>query len=111
MEVADGTRQQFAGHFRKVVGLMGAQFEIEFNSDGFREILMSGEVKAELEKLANEVCNKANANVSDPESDGFFVNMMQGNMGGGRWLAFVQAKDWKAFDAEKYDKALTRAMG
>ena len=89
---------------------MGARFEIEFNSDGFRQILMSDEVRAELERLANEVRDRANANVSDPDSDGFTVTMKEGSMGGGRWIAFVQAKDWPACRAERDDKALTRAM-
>ena len=91
---------------------MGAKFEIEFFTEGFRQVLTSAEVKGVLEELANGICDKANANVSDPESDGFAVETkISTKMKNERWLAFVYAQDHGAYKAESEDKALTRAMG
>lgn len=82
---------------------------IQFFSSGFKAILESDGVKDLVETEANKICEKANAN-NDRGGKGFAVQVKHMNYGGGRWGAFVYAKDTKASQAESEDKALTRAI-
>ena len=86
-----------------------AQIEIEFNSEGFKEILNSDGVKAAVENAANDIKNKADANISG-ESEGFSVNAWKGGYGGGRWVASVTTTDFASMQAEADNKALTKAV-
>lgn len=88
---------------------MATQVKIEFNSDGFKQILMSDGVKALVEGEAAKIQAKANANLN-ADSDGYVVNVLPGNYGGGRWVAHVQAADYAAAEAEAEDKTLTKAV-
>lgn len=84
---------------------------IQFNSDGFREILQSAGVKALVEETANDICSKANANLGGESSEGYDVSVISGGYGGGRWVGFVSSADAEAAAAESEYKALSRAVG
>lgn len=86
---------------------MGAR--IEFNSAGFRHILLSDGCRQVVQSTAEEICERANAN-NDRGGEGFTANTQVGGYGGGRWIGFVSAADKKASAAESEDKALTRAL-
>lgn len=86
-----------------------AEIKLEFNSDGFRQILMSDGMKAVVESAANNIKQKADGNIQG-ESDGYSVHAWQGNYGGGRWVASVTTTDYESMVAESESKALTRAV-
>lgn len=85
------------------------QTTIEFNSDGFRQILLSDGVKSLVEGEAEKIQAKANANLSG-DSEGYIVNTMYGNYGGGRWISNVQAADYQAALEEAEYKTLSGAV-
>lgn len=85
------------------------QTRIVFNSEGFRQILLSEGCKSLVEKTTQEICNRANANNSRG-GDGFKASTEVGGFGGGRWIGFVSATDKKASAAQSEDQALTRAI-
>lgn len=82
---------------------------IQFNSAGFKALLESEDIRQLVEDTANGICDKANAN-NERGGQGFAVQVKHMNYGGGRWGAFVYAKDTKATQAESEEKALTRAL-
>ena len=86
-----------------------AQIEIEFISEGFKEILNSDGVRAAVENAANDIKNKADANISG-ESEGFSAHAWKGGYGGGRWVASVTTTDLASMQAEAENKALTKAV-
>lgn len=86
-----------------------SEIKIEFISDGFRQILESAGVKAAVESAANDIKNKADANITE-ESAGFSVNTWKGSYGGGRWVASVTTTDRASIVAESENKALTKAV-
>ena len=88
---------------------MAKETRIVFNSEGFREILLSEGVKSIVEDTAEQIKEKANAN-NTRGGNGFTANVQVGGFGGGRWVGFVTASDSKASLAESEDQALTRAL-
>lgn len=89
--------------------------KLEFNSEGFREILMSEGVRNLVEEQAQAIASKANANLTDPQSDGFQAEVFQGSMmskygHGGRWVGYVRAVDARASADEAENKSLSRAV-
>lgn len=86
-----------------------AEVKIEFNSEGFKEILMSDGMKRCVEAAANDIKNRADSNI-DEESEGYSVNTWQGGYGGGRWVASVTTTDFASMAAESERKALTKAV-
>ena len=90
---------------------MATQMEIEFNSDGFRQILNSSEVRAAVESTANQVCNKANSYI-EGDSAGFKVKMVHSNYGykGGRVGATIHSTDHASLVAASENKALIKAV-
>lgn len=79
-----------------------ADIKIEFNSDGFRQILMSEGMKSCVLAEAQKIQEKANDN-----SNGHFTaKVWAGGYGGGRWVASAFSTE----KAESEDKALTRAV-
>lgn len=86
---------------------MGAR--IQFNSAGFRQILLSDGCREVIQSTAEDICAKANANNSRG-GEGFTANTQVGGYGGGRWIGFVSSTDKKSTAAESEDKALTRAL-
>lgn len=88
---------------------MGKQIRLEFNSDGFRQILKSDGVKGLVQKQSDTIKNRANANING-ESEGFSSETIYGGFGGGRWVGFVSTTDEASQRAESEDKALSRAV-
>ena len=86
---------------------MGAR--IVFNSDGFRQLLLSDGVRELVQNTAEEICDKANGN-NTRGGEGFVVRTQVGGYGGGRYVAFVSSTDKNSFIAESEDKALTGAL-
>lgn len=86
---------------------MGAR--IVFNSDGFRQLLLSDGVRELVQSTAEEICDKANGN-NTRGGEGFTVRSQVGGYGGGRYIAFVSSTDKNSFIAESEDKALTGAL-
>ena len=82
---------------------------IVFNSEGFKQILLSQGCHDVIQKTADEICEKANAN-NDRGGNGFRATTMVGGYGGGRYIGFVTATDEKASAAQSEDQALTRAI-
>lgn len=82
---------------------------IVFNSEGFREILLSEGCHELVQATADEIRDKANAN-NARGGEGFRATTQVGGYGGGRWIGFVSATDKKASAAESEDQALTRAI-
>ena len=88
---------------------MASQVNINFISDGFRQILTSDGVRSLVEETAKGIQSRANAK-APTDSDGFEVTTMVGGYGGGRWVSRVQAADYKAAEAEAEDKILTGSI-
>ena len=86
---------------------MGAR--IQFNSAGFRQLLLSDGCREVVQSTTEEICAKANANNSRG-GEGFTAHTQVGGYGGGRWIGFVSSTDKKSAAAESEDKALTRAL-
>lgn len=89
---------------------MATQMRIEFDSNGFREVLESGEVNALVAGQAAEIQARANANTGQFKTEGFGTKVLKGGYGGGRWIAHVFAIDYGARAAEAENKALTKAV-
>ena len=83
---------------------------VEFNSDGFRQLLLSGEVKDLISGHVDAIKARADASLNGAESQGFNAKVEQGNYGGGRWVGFVGTSDLATVVAESEDKALTKAV-
>ncbi len=89
--------------------------EIKFNSEGFRQILLGDGVKNLVTEATNNIAEKANANLTDPESEGYTASVFQGDMVskygyGGRWVGHVSANDRRASADEAENKSLSRAV-
>lgn len=82
---------------------------IVFNSEGFRDILLSEGCHNLVTSVTEEIADKANAN-NDRGGNGFNASTQVGGYGGGRWIGFVTATDNKAAAAQSEDQALTRAL-
>ena len=82
---------------------------IVFNSEGFREILLSEGCHDLVTNVTEEIADKANAN-NDRGGNGFNASTQVGGYVGGRWVGFVTATDNKAAAAQSEDQALTRAL-
>lgn len=86
---------------------MGAR--IQFNSAGFRQLLLSDGCREVVQSATEDICAKANAN-NGRGGEGFTAHTQVGGYGGGRWIGFVSSTDKKSAAAESEDKALTRAL-
>ncbi len=89
---------------------MATQVKIQFDSNGFRQVLESGGVYALVSEKTAEIQARANANTGGFETDGFGSKVLKGYWGGGRWIAHVFALDRGARAAESENKALTKAV-
>ena len=82
---------------------------LEFNSDGFRELLCSDGIQGAVESAASGIQARANANANLSEnSNGYYMRTIQGTTAG-RWLGFVGATDHETLVAESEYQALTKA--
>ncbi len=83
---------------------------LEFNSDGFRELLCSDSVQGIVESAAQGIQTRANANANlSEDSTGYYMRTVQGSVAG-RWLGFVGATDHETLVAESEYQALTKAV-
>lgn len=87
---------------------MSIEINIEFNSEGFHQILMSEGVKNAVTSAAEKIQSEANAGASG--SKGFSAKTWVGGYGGGRYVASVTAIDQKASTAESENQVLTKAV-
>lgn len=88
---------------------MATQIKLTFISDGFRQILLGSGVKDVVQSAADKIQAKANAGING-ESEGFSVDVWEGNYGGGRWIGSVSTTDLESQKAESEDKALSKAV-
>ncbi len=87
------------------------QIRLEFNSDGFKELLCSDGIQGAVESAASGIQARANANANLSEkSSGYYMRTVQGSRAG-RWLGFVGATDHETLVAESEYQALTKAVG
>lgn len=89
--------------------------KLEFNSEGFRQILLSSGVQGVVADATNQITARANANLTDGSSEGYEGDVlelprMSGYGSGGRWVGFVRALDYKAMADEAEYKSLSRAV-
>lgn len=89
--------------------------KIEFNSEGFRQILLSSGVQGVVEDATNQITARANANLTVSSSEGYEGDVlesprMSGYGNGGRWVGFVRALDYKTMADEAENKSLSRAV-
>lgn len=82
---------------------------IEFNSQGFREILLSEGCRDLVIEATDEIAIKANNN-NERGGEGFNASVQVGGYGGGRWIGFVGSTDKEGSIAQAEDLALTRAL-
>ena len=87
---------------------MSAEIQIEFFSEGFRQILMSEGTKNVVTSAAQKIQAEANSAVSN--SEGFSANTWVGNYGGGRYVASVTSIDRAAATAESERQVLSKAV-
>ena len=85
------------------------QMRLEFNSDGFREILCGDGVHSLVDSTTEKIKAKADAGING-DSEGFRASSMLGNYGGGRWVGFVSTTDNATMIAESEGKALSKAV-
>lgn len=83
--------------------------KIEFNSQGFKDILFSPGTKELVQGVADQIQAEANAGIQE-DSEGFSSNVVAGGYGGGRYVGFVTTLDNKAAQAESEDKVLSKAV-
>ena len=84
---------------------MAKRVRIEFNTEGFRELLQSNEVKGLVEEHANAILDRAGG-----EEEGFSASVWEAGYGGGRWAGTVRTASYDAARAEATDKTLTKAV-
>lgn len=82
---------------------------IEFNSQGFREILLSEGCRDLVIEVTDEIAIKANNN-NERGGEGFNASVQVGGYGGGRWIGFVGSTDKEGSIAQAEDLVLTRAL-
>lgn len=83
--------------------------KIEFNSQGFKDILFSPGTKELVQGVADRIQAEANAGIQE-DSEGFSSNVVAGGYGGGRYVGFVTSLDNKAAQAQSEDKVLSKAV-
>lgn len=92
-----------------------SDIKIEFNSEGFRQILLSEGVRSVVSNATEQIVARANSNLVDGSSEGYEGDVLESprmsNYGnGGRYVGFVRALDYKAMADEAEYKSLSRAV-
>lgn len=82
----------------------GGISKIEFNSNGFRQIVNSDGCQELVRDIAEDIAAKANANAG---LDSFQARTAQASS---RWIGLVSSTDKESYQAEAEDKALTGAI-
>ena len=88
---------------------MAEQVRLQWNKDGFRQILLSDGCHQLVQGVTEEIQMRANDN-NERGGEGFRASTQVGGYGGGRWIGFVSSTDKASMIAESEDKALTRAL-
>lgn len=83
-----------------------SEVHIEFNSDGFREVLLSAGTEEAVRSAAEDIRSRAEQN----SGESFTMHTWQGNYGGGRWIGSVSTADDAAARAEAENGALSGAV-
>ena len=86
---------------------MATKVKIEFNSDGFKEILESEGVKQLVTKETEKIAERANAKLG---KNGYKAVVNHSTYGGGRWRGRVIARNDEANEAESESKTLTSSI-
>lgn len=97
---------------------MGKSIRIVMNVPGYNQVRNSGEVRALLGDLADDIARRATASAQafgvahhvDAPPDGEDVKVTV-SAGGSRARAYVTAKSVRARLAEHHDRALMQALG
>lgn len=84
---------------------MATKLKIEFNTEGFSELLQSAEVKQLVEENAQEIANRAGGSEA-----GFEPSVYMSTFGGGRWKGSVWASTPDAMIDEAANKTLSKAV-
>lgn len=84
------------------------EINIEFNSAGFRQILLSEGTKNIVTSVSKQIQAEANSGVN--YGKGFSANTYVGGYGGGRYIASVTSIDPAAAAAESENQVLSRAV-
>lgn len=88
------------------VGGLSMSTRIVFESEGFRQILLSDGCKKLVQDTSEEICARANS-----QGNGEFgTDLIVGGYGGGRWIGFVSSQDIEAAKAEAENQTLTRSI-
>lgn len=92
-----------------------SEIKIEFNSAGFREVLLSEGVRELVTETAWSIVKRADENLTNPASRGYDANVVYSPLvskygNGGRWVGFVSAVDRGARVDEAENKSLSRAV-
>ena len=83
--------------------------KITFNNDGYKEILTSAGVQGLVEEHTSAICAKANANMTEEDSNGYKYKVEQGGKAG-RWIGVIYSTNWASLRDETENKALSRAV-
>lgn len=87
-----------------------SEIRIEFNPQGFHDLLCGEEVKNYVTEQTEGIRNRADSNMGGADSEGFRSNVILGGFGGGRWVGFVSTTDEATMIAESENQALTKAV-
>jgi hypothetical protein len=80
---------------------------IEWNNQGFRDLLQSSEVEQLVRGKAETIADRANAGLSE-ESEGFRAHSIKASS---RYVAYAGTTDEASVRAESENKVLSRAVG
>ena len=80
---------------------------IEWNNQGFRDLLQSSEVEQLVRSKAETIADRANASLSE-ESEGFRAHSIKASS---RYVAYAGTTDEASVRAESENKVLSRAVG
>lgn len=86
---------------------MSVKIDIQFNKNWRTPVLKSGGVRSVVWSTTTRLQEEANKNAGGDDY-GKWVKM--GDMGGGRWLGFVYAKNQTGQAAQSENQALTRTL-
>ncbi|MCF0174246.1 MAG: hypothetical protein HUJ95_02795 [Bacteroidales bacterium] len=75
---------------------------IKFNSEGFKQILLSDGTKGLVWSNTQAIQERA--------GEGFKGEIVKGSFGDGRWVGFVNSTDLASAQAESENKVLSRAV-
>ena len=83
-----------------------ANMRIEWNNDGFKQLLQSSSVEALVLSHAETIAGRANANMTE-DSEGFRAHSVRASS---RYVAYAGTTDEATMRAEAENKVLSRAV-